>query len=121
CNSNFQRGREFIVNTKGHIHMVWVSGRFGSSQPDVWYVRSTDMGSTWTMPVSLDGADDSSKYAQDFPSIACDSNDNLYVSFLDAREAQRKRATNNQLFFTRSTDGGIIWTIPKRADMPPGG
>jgi hypothetical protein len=121
CNSNFQRGGEFIVNTKGHIHMVWVSSRLGSMQPDVWYVRSTDMGTTWTTPVSLDGADDSSKYAQDFPSIACDSNDNLYVSFIDARESQRKRATNNQLFFTRSTDGGMNWTVPKRADMPPGG
>jgi hypothetical protein len=121
CNSNFQRGGEFIVNTKGHIHMVWVSARLGSSQTDVWYVRSTDMGMTWTTPQSLDGTDDSSKYSQDFPSIACDSSDNLYVSFIDARESQRKKATNNQLYFTKSTDGGMNWSIPKRADIPPGG
>ena len=91
CNSNFQRGGEFVVDTKGNIHLVWGASRVGT-QTDVWYTRSTDKGKTWSMAMSISDADDSSKYAQDFPSIACDSSDNLYVSFLDSREKQRKQS-----------------------------
>jgi hypothetical protein len=120
CNSNFQRTAQFAIDTKGNIHLVWMGNRI-NSQPDIWYVRSTDMGKTWTKPVSVCDADDSSKYAQDFPSIACDSNDNLYVSFLDSRETQRKVSANVQLYFTRSTDGGMTWSVNKKANVLPGG
>ncbi len=120
CNSNFQRTAQFVIDTKGNIHLVWMGSRV-NSQPDIWYTRSIDKGKTWTKPVSVCDADDSSKYAQDFPSIACDSNDNVYVSFLDMRMTQRKLAKTPLLYFTRSTDGGMTWSVNKRADVPPGG
>jgi hypothetical protein len=120
CNSNFQRTAQFVIDTKGNIHLVWMGSRI-NSQPDIWYTHSTDQGKTWTKPVSVCDADDSSKYAQDFPSIACDSSDNIYVSFLDMRSTQRKISTTPLLYFTRSTDGGMTWSLNKRADIPPGG
>ncbi len=120
CNSNFQRGGEFVVDTKGTIHLVWVANRVGT-QPDVWYTRSTDKGKTWTMAMSISDADDSSKYAQDFPSIACDSSDNLYVSFLDSRETQRKQSAYVHLSLTRSTNGGMSWSSHTKADVLPNG
>jgi hypothetical protein len=119
CNSNFQRTAQFVIDTKGNIHLVWMGNRV-NDQPDIWYVRSTDKGKTWTKPITVCDADDSSKYAQDFPSIACDSNDNLYVSFLDSRETQRGISNNVQLYFTRSTDGGMTWSLNKKADVLPG-
>lgn len=120
CNSNFQRGGEFVVDTKGNIHLVWVAGRVGT-QPDVWYTRSTDKGKTWSMAMSISDADDSSKYAQDFPSIACDSSDNLYVSYLDPREKERKQSAYFHLYVTRSTNGGMNWSAHKKADVLPSG
>ncbi len=120
CNSNFQRGGEFVVDTKGNIHLVWTAARVGT-QPDVWYTRSVDQGKTWTVPVSISDADDSSKYAQDFPSIACDSSDNLYVSFLDSRESQRKQSANVHLYITRSTNMGMSWSAHTKADVLPNG
>ncbi len=124
CNSNFQRTAEFCIDTKGVIHLVWMANLV-NNQPDIWYVRSSDKGQTWTTPITVCDADDSSKYAQDFPSIACDSSDNLYVSFLDSRRTQRtKGADNVHLYFTSSTDGGKSWSVNKQADnyiVPVGG
>jgi hypothetical protein len=120
CNSNFQRGPQFVIDTKGTIHLVWMGGRV-NMQPDVWYTRSSDQGKTWSKPITIDDAGDSSKYAQDFPSIACDSSDNIYVSFLDMRMTQQKLATTPFLYFSRSTDGGMTWSVNTRADVPPNG
>ncbi|HYM19902.1 MAG TPA: exo-alpha-sialidase [Candidatus Kapabacteria bacterium] len=120
ANSDFQRTAQFVIDTKGTLHMVWVGNRV-NNQPDVWYVRSSDAGKTWTQPVTLCDADDSSKYAQDFAAIACDSSDNLYASWLDSREVQRKTSTNVHLYFSRSSDGGKTWSTNKKTDMLPGG
>ncbi|MEP7235853.1 MAG: sialidase family protein, partial [Ignavibacteriota bacterium] len=119
CNSNFQRTAQLVLDTKNNIHVVWMGNRV-NAQPDIWYTRSTDQGKSWSHPVSVCDADDSSKYAQDFPSIACDSADNIYVSFLDMRMTQRKKASTPLLYFTRSTDGGKSWSMNMRADRPPG-
>jgi len=120
CNANFQRTAQFVIDTKGNIHLIWMGNRV-NNQPDIWYVRSTNQGKTWTTPLSLCDADDSSKYAQDFPSIACDSSDNLYASFLDSRETQRKTSMTPHLYFTRSTNGGMTWSVNKKADIFAGG
>ncbi|MEI8133860.1 MAG: T9SS type A sorting domain-containing protein [bacterium] len=120
CNSNFQRTAQFVIDTKSNIHLVWTGNRV-NAQPDIWYTRSTDQGKSWTVPVSISDADDSSKYAQDFPSIACDSNDNLYVSYLDSRETQRMLSPNVHLYLTTSNDGGKSWSMHKKADVFTGG
>jgi hypothetical protein len=110
--SMLQRAPEFVVDTKGTIHLVWTEGRLGS-QSDVWYIRSTDQGTTWTQPTSIMDADDSQKYAQDFSAIACDSSDNLYVSYLDNRWLMRGAASDHyQMHMQRSTDGGKTWLDP---------
>jgi hypothetical protein len=121
CNADFQRTAQFVLDTKDNIHMIWMGNRVKSPtnkqlQPDIWYVRSTNNGMTWTAPVSISGDDDSSIYAQDFPSIACDSNDNLYVTFLDSRETQRKQNANVHLYFTKSMNGGTSWSASRRVE-----
>jgi hypothetical protein len=119
-NAAFQRTAQFVLDTKDNIHMVWMENRI-HNQPDVWYVRSTNKGMTWTTPISVLDTDDSTKYVQDFCSIAVDSSDNLYVSFLDFREDQRKTSMNAQLYLSRSTDGGDSWSVNTKANIMPGG
>lgn len=125
CNADFQRTAQFVLDTKDHIHLIWMGNRVRSPinnqlQSDIWYVRSTDNGATWTTPVSVCDADDSSIYAQDFPSIACDSSDNLYVTFLDSRETQRTLNANVHLYFTKSSDGGVSWSTNRNIESYTG-
>jgi hypothetical protein len=109
--SLLQRTPRFVVDTRGVIHMTWTEERM-NGQNDIWYVRSTDRGNTWTMPKSIMDPDDSATYPQDFCNIACDSSDNLYVAYLDFRGVVRGVQENAQLYLTRSLDGGATWTEP---------
>ena len=118
--SLLQRTPRFVVDTKGVIHMVWTEERL-NGQNDVWYVRSTDRGNTWSQPVSIMDPDDSAKYPQDFCNIACDSSDNLYVAYLDFRGVVRGTADVAQLHVTKSTNGGGQWSLPIVANKFAGG
>jgi hypothetical protein len=111
--SAMQRGVQFVVDSKGAIHMVWMENKGGY---DIFYTRSSD-GQTFTTPVPL--SQDSSKHNQDFPSIALDSSDNIYVAWVDDREAANGISQNHQIYFTRSTDGGQSFSEPIRASNMP--
>ena len=120
-NSDAQRTAKFVLDTKGGIHMIWMATR-KDKNPDVWYIRSTDNGTTWTSPMTLCDAGDSNKFAQDFPAIACDSNDNLYASWLDFREPSIPGISpHGHIYFTKSTDHGTTWSKNIKADNMPGG
>ncbi|MEP7218271.1 MAG: T9SS type A sorting domain-containing protein [Bacteroidota bacterium] len=118
--SKLQRVPQFAVDRRGTIHMVWTEDRV-NKQSDVWYIRSTDQGSSWTAPVSIMDADDSSKYPQDFAGIAIDSSDNIYVAFLDFRDVVRGTGDYPHLLVTRSLDEGKSWEKPVKADNFPAG
>jgi len=121
--SLLQRSPEFVLDTKGVIHMTWVEGRIkgpdGKEQSDTWYIRSTDKGDTWSMPMSVMDADDSTKYSQDFSAIAADSSDNLYISYLDNRYLMRGIGDHYRMHMQRSTDGGASWSKAVVADKLP--
>jgi hypothetical protein len=116
--ADFQRGAEFAVDTKMRIHMCWMENRV-NKQPDIWYTRSEDTGKTWTAPISVSA--DSGLYVQDFPSIAVDSDDRVYISFLDSRERVKGESPYEQLYLTRSTDYGMTWSPSKRITYYKGG
>jgi hypothetical protein len=118
-NSDMQRTTKFAIDPGGNLHFIWMATRV-NKQPDIWYMRSTDQGENWTTPVSL--SNDDSKYAQDFPAIACDSQGNIYASFLDFREsAQPGIPSHGRLYVTRSIDGGATWSKNITADSMPNG
>lgn len=116
--SLLQRAPEFAIDTKGVIHLVWTEARVTSAS-DVWYVHSTDSGKTWTPPLSIMDPGDSANYSQDFSAIACDSSDNLYVSFLDNRYIMAKTGKHYRMHIERSTNGGQTWSLPVIADKLP--
>ncbi|MDP4200577.1 MAG: hypothetical protein Q8922_08155 [Bacteroidota bacterium] len=113
--SELQRSPEFAIDTKGVIHLVWAEARVTSAS-DVWYVRSTDSGKTWSQPLSIMDPGDSASFSQDFAVIACDSSDNLYVSYLDNRQIMAKTGKHYKMQLERSTNGGLSWSLPVIAD-----
>jgi hypothetical protein len=113
---NLQRAAHFAIDIAGNIHMVWTELRV-NEQHDIWYTRSTDDGMTWTTPVAV--SDDSSKYLQDFPGVACDSSGNTYISWIDSRDKGRGLATTDQLYMTKSTDNGNTWASPRKVNVMP--
>lgn len=112
---DFQRGGEFAIDTKNTIHVVWVERR-NSEQQDVWYSRSSNKGESWTEPVAIS---DDELYNQDYISIACDSSDRIYVSFLDERDQKIGFSNAKQLYFTMSADGGATWSANKKISKFP--
>jgi hypothetical protein len=114
--SGSQRGVQFAIDSKGWLHLVWLEQK---GDMDVFYSRSTDMGATFTAPVRV--SDDSAKHSQDFPSIAVDSSDNIYIAFIDNRDMMNGLSKAAQLYFTRSTDGGSSFSPAIRASNMPDG
>lgn len=88
------------VNQEGHIFVVWLDSRDG--QPDVWFNRSLDNGTSWLpTPVKVNRGD-SEVFA---PAIACVDN-NVYIVWEDDRDGELQ---NHQIYFNRSSDGGETW------------
>lgn len=85
------------VDSQGAISVVWLEGSGG-----VFFTRSTDGGGTWSVPKSVSGQNAPTMIFA--PAIAVDDRGRIYVAWSVA---------NGQTFFTRSTDEGTTFSLPK--------
>ena len=69
---------------------------------DIFFARSTDGGLTFTAPENISETTGNSRSAQ----ISVEGN-NVYVVWLDETPG------NNEIFFARSTDGGLTFSEPE--------
>ena len=92
----------------GNIYMAWRRRDTATTPPvnNVTIARSTDLGQTWerfTAGPANAGA---------HPRLAIDpANGNLYIAYQDNRFA-----SDQDIVFVRSTDGGVTWSAPKRVN-----
>jgi hypothetical protein len=101
---------------RGTVYILWGDQRNGDNNTDVFIVKSTDQGVTWTSPKRVN-ADGGSSH-QFFPSFAIDqSNGNLYVVFYD-RRAYTSSDNSTDVFLARSIDGGETWSDGKISQVP---
>lgn len=92
------------VDSSGVLHFVY--GAWAPSlldRADVFYVRSTDGGNTFSMPAKLN--DDSTTTTQVFPSVAVTSDGTLGVKWWDRRNDPLNDSLND-VYMTISHDGG---------------
>jgi hypothetical protein len=87
----------------GTIYINWTDQRNGTDDTDVWLVKSTNEGLTWSEPIRVN--DDEPGKHQFFTWMAIDQKDGtLYFVFYD-----RRAYSDNQtdVYMARSKDGGL--------------
>ena len=86
----------------GTIYINWTDQRYGVTDTDVWLVKSTDGGETWSEPVRVN--DDPPGKQQFFTWMTVDQvTAYLYFVFYDRRNYDDK---NTDVFMAVSKDGG---------------
>jgi len=85
------------------VNVVWHDDRDGAGNSEIYYKRSTDAGVTWGTDTRVTYTSNTSNY----PSIAA-SDSVIHVVW------REDYAWNLQIYYIRSTDGGINWGADTR-------
>jgi hypothetical protein len=100
----------------GIVHYVYASRNTGSGDPgNVFYIRSTDRGVTFSTPLMLNTDGDATK-AQWQPNLSVAADGTLFAAWYDERErvgssCQPSSPTNlcYRMWGRKSTDNGVTW------------
>jgi hypothetical protein len=75
------------VGPSGVLHYAYAGAGTNGDVGDIYYVRSTDNGRTWSTPIELNTDPDNSFHTQWMPSLSADKNGLVTVSWYDRRAA----------------------------------
>jgi hypothetical protein len=101
--ANFDEGAPYIAVSNGTVHVVLVEHESVDVGSDLYYMRSTDNGDTWSTPVQIsDETDPTTTTAK--PTIAVNG-DNVYITWQDERASE----SDIEVIYRRSTDGGLTF------------
>jgi len=90
------------MDTNNRIHIVYYDDTPGNRE--IYYMRSTDAGTTWSAAKRLTWSTGLSHY----PAVAVDSGDAVHVAFYDDTPG------NSEIYYRKSPDGGATWSALKR-------
>jgi len=91
---------------RGNIYINWSDQRNGSTNTDVFFVKSTDGGDTWSAAKKVN--DDNTTRHQFFTWMTIDQTTGvIYFTFYDRRNTT---GSVTDVFVARSTDGGETFT-----------
>ena len=97
------------------VHYVYAQHGAGADPGDVYYIRSTDSGVTFSAPLKLNT--DATTTAQWQPNLSVNANGSLFVMWYDGREGTGCTPGVNtscyRMWGRKSTDNGVSW----QADM----
>jgi hypothetical protein len=99
-----------ITNLGSTFYAAWTE-QFGTTEftQDIYFAKSVDDGATWSVPVRVDLGDAPNANDSDLPQIAVSSSGVVVVIWEEARDAFAQQSTNDDIFYNRSTDGGVTW------------
>jgi hypothetical protein len=99
---------------RGDIYVVYSDQPAGPSDTDIFFVKSTDGGATWTAPQQI--IQEVGGHHQFFPWVAIDPvTGNLYVDFYDRRFVG---GDTTEVFLAMSEDGGSSWSDFRVSETP---
>lgn len=86
----------------GSLFLTWADQSKGSSDTDVWFMRSVNMGDNWTSPLRVNN-DGTGKH-QFMPAMAVDQSDgSIYIAYYDRRDHDDELT---DVYLAYSTDNG---------------
>jgi hypothetical protein len=96
----------------GVVHYVYAQHGAGSDPGDVYYIRSTDRGQTFSAPLKLNT--DATTRPQWQPNLSVSSSGTVFAAWYDARESGSCTRGNAavpcyRMWARRSTDNGVSW------------
>ncbi len=98
----------------GNIYISWTDQRSGTNDTDVWLVKSTNSGETWSPPIRVNN--DPAGSHQFFVWMTIDqTNGYLYFVFYDRRNHS---TLQTDVYMALSKDGGATFTNFKISDNP---
>lgn len=99
---------------RGALYLNWCDQRNGVDDTDVWLMKSTDSGSTWSDAIRVN--QDAAGNQQFFTWMTVDqSSGNLYFVYYDRRIA---KDTETEVYLSTSRDGGKTFTDTKLSRKP---
>jgi hypothetical protein len=102
------RNPAIAVDASNNLHVVWDDDQSGGLE--IYYMKSTDGGTSWSASQRLSWTSISPWY----PAIAIDSFGSLYVVWHDWGPG------NNEIYYIKSPDGGTTWTSTHRLTWTSG-
>ena len=95
---------------KGSLHMLYEGSKRPevANETDIFYVRSTDDGATWSEAKVLNDDDPAKFNASLMPNIKVAPNGRLDVAWFDTRDDPG--VTANDVYHSSSTDNGNTWS-----------
>lgn len=105
-------GPSLTLDNQGNIYVCYGHYDWSSYNVDVYFTKSTDGGLSFSVPILVN---DTTRAAQDFPSIAVDSSGQIvYVAWQDTRNPVS--IPNFDIYVAKSTDGGLAFGPSVRVD-----
>jgi hypothetical protein len=102
---------KLVVDSQGIMHILYSD--FYGEAPGVFYIRSANLGNTWSSPLWLD-TDIPEDYAPTIVSFDIDDQDGLHALWFYVDPA----TTNGQwIRYSHTEDGGDTWTLPMTIDI----
>ncbi len=100
--------------TNGTLYVNWADQRNGTNNTDIWLIKSTDKGQTWSSPIRVN--DDDSEHHQFLTWITVDqTNGYLYSVFYDRRNSNGNKT---DVYLAVSKDGGEHFMNYKISESP---
>lgn len=91
---------------RGNIYINWSDQRNGTGNTDIFFVKSTDGGNTWSSPLKVN--DDNTNRHQFFTWMTIDQTTGaIYIVFYDRRNTS---GDATDVYVARSTNGGETFT-----------
>jgi len=106
-NSGISVNSTIAVDPSGNLHVLWNDNTPGN--PEIYYKKSTDGGSTWASSQRLTWTSGSWG-----PAIAVDPSGNLHVVWHDDTPGKQ------EMYYKKSTDGGSTWASSQRLTWTSG-
>ncbi len=104
------------VGPEGNVYVAWGGGPLACTS-NVYFALSTDGGQSFSPPVNLTGIPcEATAEGAYNAKLDVDAAGNLYLVWV--RESP-EGPPPNQVYFTRSTDGGLTFTTPKNISNSP--